>query len=321
MTAVETDNEASIGQNSDYSTGIGGGASGGGGWGGFNAVNSGNKALDILIGGLFPGLSIIDRLAGVHLGDGIPRSGDPAGGASGPQDAIEQIITAMIERAQPTRQPITANPRAGQEGSRRPGNTVGANMRYPNRGSSTLRRGRTGSDDPYMMDRKPGWENPPADLVNMRSIDDMSPRFGRVIDDMMPAPGGGGDSVDSMLGPNAGMQRLIDTLGQRSQQQTGAITNAIQHANTATMDRSGGLQHLLGRGAARGDFALDENAASVVNPMMMDARNNALQSLMRGSRVSDNLFDLTSMGANIGAKQGAQNINVRSRIPSRTRRF
>lgn len=283
-----------------------------GSYGGFNGINTGNKVMDAVIGSLFGGLGIIDRLAGVSWGDGVAGRGssnDPTDqGASAGGNELADIIRTIIERGnEETQTPVTANPNARGEGGRRPGGGSGNNlMRYPNRnGGSTLRRGPPTriSNPPIMMDRKPGWDNPPPDLEKMP----------RIIDDKMlriPAPTG---SVNQMLGPNASTPP-VDL--------SKMFNNILASTNQAVQDRSGGLNYLLGRGVDRGDFALDDNAATAVNPVLMQGRNQALQSLLNGSRVSDNIFDLSNLGANIGAKQGAQNIDVRGRIPmGRGRRY
>lgn len=285
-----------------------------GSYGGFNGINTGNKVMDAVIGSLFGGLGIIDRLAGVNIGNGIAGRGssnDPVeGGANGPQDYIQQIIETLTGQSPQPRQPITANPRARGEGSRQLGSGGYRGINTPRRSrGSTLRRDQGpafGSliriDDGPVMMRKPGWENPPPDLEKMP----------RIIDDKMlriPAPTG---SVNQMLGPNASTPP-VDL--------SKMFNNILASTNQAVQDRSGGLNYLLGRGVDRGDFALDDNAATAVNPVLMQGRNQALQSLLNGSRVSDNIFDLSNLGANIGAKQGAQNIDVRSRIPTRARRF
>lgn len=274
-----------------------------GSYGGFNGINTGNKVMDAVIGSLFGGLGIIDRLAGVSWGDGVAGRGSSNNptdqGASAGGNELADIIRTIIERGnEGTQTPVTANPNARGEGGRRPGGSSSSNlMRFPNRsGGSTLRRGPpTRISNPPIMSEVGG--------SGFRQINPQL--FGDV-----PAPTG---SINQMLGPNASTPP-VDL--------SKMFNNILASTNQAVQDRSGGLNYLLGRGVDRGDFALDDNAATAVNPVLMQGRNQALQSLLSGSRVSDNIFDLSNLGANIGAKQGAQNIDVRGRIPmGRGRRY
>lgn len=284
MTAVEVDNQSSIDQNSGFDTnaGMGSGASSMGD--GFMGINTGNKVMDFIIGGLFPGLGVIDRLANFSWGDGVAGRGssnDPTEQGASNSDLFERIINTLSGRImEPTeRRPTTANPRATQEGSR-PVSTSRSSINYPSRGRSTLRRG------PTMR---------PADLINMRSINDMLPST---------------DSVSSMLGTPE-----MPNLSQ-------LFADKLRGANDAAVERSDGLMQLLNRGANRGDFAIDANTAAAVNPVLKQGRDQALSSMLSGSRVADNLFDLTNLRNDIGAGQGAQNINVRGRLPAmRSRRY
>lgn len=297
-----------------------------GGWNGFNGINTGNKVMDVIIGGLFPGMGIIDRLAQVHIGDGVAGRGssnngtEQGAGAGG--NEIADIIRTIVERGNEQQQqtPVTANPNARGEGGRRPGSATNGLMRFPNRSDgSTLRRGPPTriSNPPIMMDRKPGWENPPPDLEKMpRIINDMMPfsevggsGFRKINPQLfsdVPAPTG---SVNQMLGPNAGTPP-VDL--------SKMFSNILSTANQAVNDRSGGLNYAVGRFLDRGDITPDASSINMaVQPLQKQARSTALASMLGGTRVPDNLFDLSNLGAKIGARQGAQNVDVRRRIAPR----
>ncbi len=281
MPAVETDNEASIGQNTGFDTNAGMGSGQSSMGGGFMGINTGNKVMDLLIGGLFPGLSVIDRLAGFSWGDGVAGRGssnNPTDQGASVNDQLEQIINTLTGRTPDglvNKEPITADPRAKQEGSR-PIGSGRSNIRLPNRGGSTLRR-RSGGGSQY-------------------------------------DPATGMESRD-FLAPSAPSTPEMPNLSQ-------LFADKLRGANNAAVDRSGGLMQLLNRGANRGDFAIDANTAAAVNPVLQQGRDQALSSMLSGSRVADNLFDLSNLRNDIGTRQGAQNINVRGRLPAmRSRRY
>lgn len=290
-------------QGNDFGTGDGTGDKGGG-WGGFGGISTGNKVMDVIIGSVFPGLGIIDRLAGINWGDGVAGRGssnNPTEQGASSNDVINEIIATLTGQREQERQPITANPRARQEGSRQFGSSRGSNMRYPNIGGGLRRRPSMREQPPPMMlDRKPGWDNPPADLERMpRIIDDKMLR-------MPIAPTG---SITSMMGTE---QPDLSKM----------FAGILKDTESAVQDRSGGLQYALGRYLNRGDITDDAGSINMaVGPLMKQARSTALSSMLGGSRVPDQLFDLNNLGANIGANQGAQNVNVRGRLRPQTRRY
>lgn len=136
-----------------------------------------------------------------------------------------------------------------------------------------------------------------------------------------------GDGSGNSVGSN-GLPRVLSSFlpGLSSVQEGNnaltALSSFIPQANKAASDRSGQMTSYLDKLLQRGDIA--EDGASInaaVSPRLQRGRNNALSSIMMGNRVSDNLYDMSNLGADIGGRQGAQNVNVRGRAPSRTRRF
>lgn len=136
-----------------------------------------------------------------------------------------------------------------------------------------------------------------------------------------------GDGSGNSVGSN-GLPRVLSSfLPGLSSVQGGnnaltALSSFIPQANKAASDRSGQMTSYLDKLLQRGDIA--EDGASInaaVSPRLQRGRNNALSSIMMGNRVSDNLYDMSNLGADIGGRQGAQNVDVRGRIPSRVRRF
>ena len=278
-----------------------------GGYGGTDFAPTGNPIVDKVLGQIFgaTGLSFIDTLAGINIGNGIAGRGssnDPTDqGASGPQDIADIIRTIIGGNDEGTRRAITPNPGAKQEGSRRFGSGTGSNIRYPNIGGGLRRRPSMRTvPPPAMMDRKPGWDNPPPGLERMP----------RVIDDkMLRIPIAPTGSVTSMMGTE---QPDLSKM----------FADVLRSSEQAVQDRSGGMQYSLGKLLNRGDIAADPNSINTATaPMMKQARATALASMLGGSRVPNNIFDLTNLGANIGTQQGAQNVNVRGRIRPQTRRY
>lgn len=325
MTAVETDNDFSIGQNNDFSTGVSPGGA------------SGNSLMDRVMSMTTIGqiVGLLDRWGqatkeaggpygtrsgsvGDGYGNNVAVSGTMegaggTGGADGPwQDLIQTIINNSTNNTT-TPRTITPNSAAAAEGGRRPASGNGRRMAMPAyRGRFSGRRG--GTD--YMLPDDPSngisytggsrnFDERTGQYRNTKGgplINDMGPG-GNIINDLAPTV----DGRSSMLGPENGLNiaQLFNTMADR-----------------ATSMRQQPLNSALERMYNRGDIADDASSiGAVTNPMRDSAKGLALSQLLSGSRVSDNLFDLSNLGAKIGQQQGAQNVNVRGRIPQRRRSY
>lgn len=301
------------------------------GAGGGNGFSTGNAMLDKVLG-ITPGIGLaqnmvgfLDFLAGQHWGDGVAGRGssnDPTeGGNNGGNDtnsALQQIIETIVNSGgggggnNTTPRTITPNARAGAEGSRRPGS---GSMRRPSMpyyegiGSRSRRAPVVDDGIAYAggskwFDERTGQRRPGA------------PPLGPDQKQLMPIT----DSYESMTGAPRMSDAPPAGLG-IAKLMTGLLgVNAA--ADQATNARQAPLNNALSRMYQRGDIRDDAaSVGSVVNPIRGKAKDLALSQLLSGSRVSDNIFDLTNLGANIGQAQGAQNVNVRGRMPTRTRRF
>lgn len=290
----------------DFGTGDGSGDRGGGR--GFGA-NTGSTVMDAIINAMPGGwlLGAPDWLAQQSWGDGIAGRGssndftDGGGASAGGNDYagnIDDIISQLINRETAPTTPIRVS-RGGTEGGRRPSGRGSMRSQYmpAYRGISAGRgrtQPRTGGGEPYV--------DSPV-FPNGNSINNiLEPHV---------------DNVGSMIGD---VGSLVDA--QSGNNALSALASFMPQANEAAASKAGGMTDYLSKLVSRGDIA--EDGASInaaTGPRLMKGRNTALSSIMMGKRVPNNLYDMQGLGADIGARQGAQNVDVRGRTPSRSRRF
>ena len=166
----------------------------------------------------------------------------------------------------------------------------------------------TGEESRNLMFRKPGYGTIPEGGTEFEFR-----RGGQVIDDLS-GPQPAGTSAGRLNNRNSGMNAGSNVLA--------ALASFLPQANQAASKRAAPVTGYLDKLIGRGDIAQDSasiNAA--VSPRLQKGRNTALSSIMMGNRVPDNIYDISGLGADIGGRQGAQNVNVRGRTAGRTRRF
>lgn len=309
------------------------------GGGSVDNVNPGNPdrdraGIDQMIGGgewgggppdwanAFPGvigMQMLDWLSRQSWGDGRAARGSSndfteGGGAStGYNDdarGIENIINELLNRQNPTTPTPapTRVPRGGTEGGRRAGSGRMRSQYMPayrgvsaGRGRSTNYNdfGRGGNSINNLVEGGPG-PGDPGVYLPPGSPNNMQRRMAQEA----------GSFVPGLMEAQSGNNALT------------ALSRFIPQANEATAARTGGMTDYLTKLVSRGDILSDSGSINAATgPRLQKGRNSALDSIMMGNRVSDNLFDMSNLGADIGGRQGAQNVDVRGRTTGRVRRY
>ena len=296
-----------------------------------------------------------DGVAGRGSSNNPTEGGGASTGLNDDARGIENIINELLNRQNPnpTTPTPTRVPRGGTEGGRRAGGgsmrsqympqyrgvSAGRNRRGPNGGSQYDPA--TGMESLDAMIRKPGYGTIPEDGTEFEFR-----RGGQVIDDLgqpidgISYPGGskwfdestgqrrpgapplGPDQkgyVPQVGGSSAGRLNNRNNSGSNA---LSALASFMPQARQAASDRAAPVTSYLDKLIGRGDIAQDSasiNAAA--SPRLQKGFNTALSSVMMGNRVPDNIYDISGLGADIGGRQGAQNVNVRGRTAGRTRRF
>lgn len=264
---------------------------------GFGMTSTGNAIMDAIIAAMPGGwgLSVLDNLSRVNIGDGVAGRGSSnnpnEGGANGYQDFIDAIVQGQ--------HPNVINP------------TTPPRVRGVNEGA---RRPSRGSIRQQQMPVYGGQRRQPVPAV-----DDNMEQMPRSINNTRSDPRQAINSGNNMLGS------LLPSIlqAQSGSNALSALPSFISKANDATASRTGGMTDYLSKLMQRGDISGDAKSINAAaGPRLMRGRNTALSSVMSGTAVPQNLFDLEGLGADIGGRQGAQNVDVRSRMPSmRSRRY
>lgn len=299
------------------------------------------------------GMQLLDWLATQSWGDGRAARGSSndfteGGGAStGLNDdarGIENIINALLNRQNPTTPtPTPRVPRGGTEGGRRAGRGSMRSQYMPayrgvsaGRGRSTGYNdfGRGGNSINNLVEGGGGPGNPGVYLPvhpGDGSGGDIAYAGGSQWFDestgqrRLGAPPLGPDQkgyMQSRMAREAGsfVPGLMEA--QSGNNALAALSSFMPKAQQVATERATPMVGYLDKLLSRGDIVQDGasiNAAT--GPRLQKGRNAALDAIMMGNRVPENLYDMSNLGADIGGRQGAQNVNVRGRTPSRTRRF
>ena len=272
----------------------------------------------------------------------------------------EDMINAFLNRSPtPPTKPARV-PRGGTEGGRRPSSSRMRSQYMPAyRGVRAGRYRRPIAEDQY-INQDEGGQGPmfPDDIMypgGSKWFDESTgqrrpgapplgpgqkgyrgnggsqydPSTGAESRDPMIAPPHG-DGYEQMTGhsrPGFDIRSLLSSIGGISQAQEGnnaltALSSFMPRAQQAASERSGGMTDYLTKLISRGDIAPDSGSINAAaSPRLQKGRNSALEAIMMGNRVPDNLYDMSNLGADIGGRQGAQNVNVRGRASPRGRRY
>ena len=289
---------------------------------------------------------------GDGYGNNEAMSGSAEGASAGYSDNnYQSIIDTLINATKPPkRESIQPNGtvRGGTEGGRRPSGGSMRRQYMPAYQGVSAGRGRQRQteqlpDGVYLNPHPPGSDGGIAYAGGSRDFDERTgqrrpgaPPLGpnqKRYEDGTPVGGytdfrPGGNSINNTsTDPLSGIRNMFGNIDGLMEAQSGnnalsALGSFTDEANRIAADRAAPMTGYLSKLLSRGDIASDSssiNAAAA--PRLQKGRNNALASIMQGNRVSDNLYDTTGLGAEIGGIQGAQNVDVRGRIPSRTRRY